>query len=137
MGVRNNKIGAIPGLIGSVVLLMAGLYWISMGRMMYSGYPGFSIFIPYIIALITIGLSAFGITGCVLVFRDFQWGYIFLLIAGIVGIIGSFIPIYAYDQGYGYIQYFYLVNTAMYGDLALMVVGALLGFALAEKKERF
>lgn len=104
---------------------------------MYAGYPGLPIFVPYITAVTTIALSACGITGSVLVFRDLHWGYIFLLSAGILGIIGTFIPIYVYDSGYGSLYYYYLVSTAIYIDLATMVVGAILGFALAEKKERF
>lgn len=137
MAVRSSKIGAIIGLIGSVILLVVGLFWISNSRNILGGYPGLPFIVPYISALITIVLSACGITGSVLVFRDLHWGYIFLLSAGIFGIIGSFIPLYVYDTGYGYQYYMYLVATGLYIDLALMVVGAILGFALAEKKERF
>lgn len=137
MAVRSSKIGAILGLIGSVILMVVGLFWISMARNMLGGYPGLPFFIPYLSAIITILLSACGITGSVLVFRDLHWGYIFLISAGILGIIGSFIPLYVYDSGYGYLYYFFAVTTGLYIDLALMVVGAILGFALAEKKERF
>ena len=135
MAVHNRKIGAILGLIGSVILMIVGLYWISMSRNYINAYPGFPFFIPYITALVTIVLSAFGIMGSVLVLRDLFWGYIFLITAGLLGIIGSFIPIYVYDTGWGYIIYFYLVSTAMYADLALMVVGAILGFGLVEKRD--
>ena len=136
MAVQNKKIGAIIGLIGSVILLIVGLYMISMARLLYYPIPGFPAFLPYIIGGVTIVFSACGLTGAVLVFRDNPIGYIFLLVAGIVGIIGTFIPIYTYDTGYGIIITFYLSSTLLYADLVLMVVGGILGFALAEKKER-
>lgn len=135
MAFDNRKIGAIVGLVGSVILMVVGFYGVTIGRMIYSSYPDYPIFILYITSLVTIGLSAFGVAGSVLVFRDQFWGYIFLIAAGIVGIIGSFIPIYTYDVGYGYFIYTYLNNTALYADLALMIVGAILGFGLKEKRE--
>lgn len=136
MAIKNSKIGAILGLIGSTILLIVGLYTISFARLAYFPIPNYPAFLPYITAMVTIALSACGIVGTILVFRDFPMGYIFLLIAGIVGVISSFIPIYSYDLGYGYIYYTYLSSSMLYADLVLMVVGGILGFALAEKKER-
>ena len=135
MAVQSAKIGAILGMIGSVILLIVGLYTISMARLGYFP-PDYPVFITYITAGLTIAISAFGIFGTVLVFRDNRIGYTYLLLAGIVGVIGTFVPIYSYDHGYGYIQFFYLISTFLYADLVLMVVGGILGFALAEKKER-
>jgi hypothetical protein len=135
MAFDNRKIGAIVGLVGSVILMVVGFYGVSIGRMIYSSYPDYPIFMIYITSLVTLVLSAFGVAGSVLVFRDHFWGYIFLIAAGIVGIIGSFIPIYSYYVGYGYFIYNYLNNTALYTDLALMVVGGILGFGLKEKRE--
>ena len=134
MALDNRKIGAILGLIGSVILMVVGLYWISMGRMFFSMYPGYNIFAIYTTSLITLGLSAIGVAGAVVVLRDLFWGYFLLLAAGIIGIVGSFIPIYTYDTGYGSMIYSYLNNTGMYADLALMIVGAVLGFGLKEKR---
>jgi len=134
MAVQNTKIGAILGLVGSVILLIVGLSAISMSRLMYNPVD-FPIFIPYITAIVTSAISALGIYGAVLVIRDDFSGYTFLLLAGIIGIVGTFIPIYSYDVGYGYIQLFYLSSSFSFIDLVLMVVGGILGFALAEKKE--
>ena len=134
MAVQNTKIGAILGLIGSIILLITGLVGITLARN-YSYIPGFPTFLSYITAGVTLAFSAFGIFGTVLVFRDNPSGYTYLLIAGIAGIIGSFIPIYTYDTGYGFIL-FYLNSTFIYADLVLMLVGGILGFALAEPKER-
>jgi len=130
------KIGAILGLNGAVIFLIVGLYSISMARFFYTP-PGYPIIIYYITGIATIALSACGIVGAVLAFRNINIaGYIILLIAGIAGIICTFIPIYVYDHGYGYIEFFYLCSTALYADLVLMLVGGILGFALVEKKER-
>ena len=128
------KIGAILGLNGAGILLIVGLFGISMARMVYSPY--IPPLIPYITGCVTIAFSACGIIGSVLVFRDNSVGYIYLLIAAIAGMICTFIPIYAYDHGYGYIETFYLCSTALYADLVLMLMGGILGFALPEKKER-
>lgn len=136
MVVQNTKIGAVAGLIGSVILLIVGLSTISMTRLSYYPDPNYPTILPYIVGAVTSAVSALGIFGTVLVFRDDHTGYTWLLLAGIIGIIGTFIPIYSYDMGYGYIFTTFLVNTALYSDLVLMTVGGILGFALAEKKER-
>ncbi|NVM19962.1 MAG: hypothetical protein HWN80_19840 [Candidatus Lokiarchaeota archaeon] len=136
MGLQSSKIGAILGMIGSTIFLIVGLFGLTMARRMYHPDPNFPIILPYITVLLTIALSACGFVGSILVFRDFPMGYIILFVAGIVGIVGTFVTTSAYDDGYGYVYYTYLVNTAMYIDLVPMVVGAVLGFALAEKKER-
>ena len=136
MAVQNTKIGAIVGLIGSVILLIVGLTQISFASIAYYD-PSFPVFIRYITAIVTAAISALGIYGAVLVIRDDPSGYTLLLIAGIIGVVGTFIPIYAYDYGgYGYIQNFYLAASFGFVDVVLMIVGGILGFALAEKKER-
>ena len=130
------KVGAILGLIGSTIFLIVGLYSISMSRL-FSTPPGFPVIIYTIIGIANISLGSLGIVGVVLAFRDINIaGYILLLVAGAAGIIGTFIPIYVYDHGWGYIEYFYLCSTALYSDLVLMLVGGILGFALGEKRER-
>ncbi len=136
MGLQSSKIGAILGMIGSTIFLIVGLFGLTLARIGYNPDPNFPIIISYITALLTIALSACGFVGSILVFRDLPMGYIILLVAGIVGIVGTLVPVHVYDMGYGYVYYTYLINTAMYIDLVLMVVGAVLGFALAEKKER-
>ena len=132
------KIGAILGFIGSVILLIVGLSGISMARM-YGYETDYPVFIHYITAIVTVAFSAVGMFGAVIVIRGDFKGYTYLLIAGITGIIGTFIPIYVYNQGASYgevwLVTFYLSNSALYVDLVLMLVGGILGFALAEKKE--
>ena len=135
MAVQNKKIGAILGMIGSTILMVTGLFSISMGR---SGYmPSYPLILPYITGGVTVVLSVCGMAGSVLVFRDSTLaGYIMLLTAAALGIFGTFFPIYAYDEGWGYIRYFYLCNTALYSDLVVMLIGGILGFALGDKRER-
>jgi len=135
MATKTTKKGAIIGLLGSSILLMMGLVSISLASLYYSN-PDYPAFLPYIIGGVTIALSAFGLFGSILVFRDINIGYVILLVAGIAGIIGTYTPIYIYVTEWGYIRTFYLSNSFLYVDLALMVVGGILGFALAEKKER-
>ncbi len=135
MAVQKQKIGAILGMIGSTIFLITGLFTISMGRRSYM--PSYPILVYYITGSATLTLSVCGMAGSVLVFRDSSLaGYIILLSAAAIGIFGTFFPIYAYDLGWGYIQYFYLCSTALYSDLVLMLVGGILGFALGEKRER-
>jgi len=135
MAVQTKKIGAILGMLGSTIFLITGLFSISRFRPYYD--PSFPLFLPYITGGATIALSVWGIVGSVFVFRDTPTaGYIILLTAATLGIFGTFFPIFAYDEGWGYIQIFYLCNTAIYSDLVLMLVGGLLGFALVDNRER-
>ena len=136
MAVQNKKIGAILGMIGSTIFLIVGLFGLTFARIGYNPDPNFPFILPYFTAMLTIALSALGMVGSVMVLRDASWGYILLLVAGIVGIAGTLIPVHTYDDGYGWVYYTYLINTAMYIDLVAMVVGSVLGFALADKKER-
>ena len=129
------KLGAIFGFIGSTILLIVGLGSFTMNRYMIAS-GNVPIFIPYITSIVTSAISAFGMYGAVMVFRDNFTGYTFLLLAGIIGIIGTFIPIYAYVEEWGYTNTFYLSGSGAFIDLVFMVVGGILGFALAEKKER-
>jgi len=133
------KVGAILGIIGSTVFLIAGLFTIAQSRLYY--YPLDPMAVPmgifYITGIANIAIGSVGIVGVVLAFRDINIaGYILLLVAGAVGIVGTFIPIYIQDDGYGWIRFIYLCTTALYGDLVLMLVGGILGFALAPKKGR-
>ena len=134
MVVHNRKIGAILGLIGSTILMIVGLFTLSITRIYISS--SIPIFVYIIAGLVTAALAACGILGSVLAIRDnFTTGYTLLLLAAIIGIFGTFFPIYAYDDGWGYAQWFFLANTAIYADLVPMLIGAILGFALVEKRD--
>ena len=134
MAEMSTRIGALLGLIGGTLLLINGLVGMTMARM--SGYidPDYPSFLFYITSGTTIAWSCIALYGTVKIYRDEKMGKKYLLIAGIVGIIATFIPIYFYDSGYG-IQTFYLSSTFLYVDLVLIIVGGVLSYALAEKKE--
>jgi hypothetical protein len=134
MVIETTKIGAILGLSGSIILLIVGLAGISLSRSLSQPDPNYPAFLPYTIGGVTIAISAFGLFGTILIFRDNNFGFTILLIAGIVGIVCTFIPIYNYVSEYGYTHTYYLSNSLLYIDLVFMVVGGTLGFALVEKK---
>lgn len=117
------KVGAILGIIGSILFLIVGLYTILISRLLYTG-------------ITNIILGSLGILGVVLAFRDIKIaGYILLLLAGVAGFIGSFIPLYVWDD-HGYLRFYYLCGTALNVDLILMIIGGIFGIALVDKKER-
>jgi hypothetical protein len=134
MAVKNSKIGAILSSIGSTITLIIGLATVSMARTSYFPDPSIPPFLPYISGFATIFVSVTSLTGSVLAFRGFRWGYIFVLVAGFGGLVGTFLPIYVYDTGYG-LYMIYLVISYIYADLVLMIVGGILGFALVDKRE--
>ena len=129
------KLGAVFGFIGATILLIVGLSVMTMSRYMVE-QGDVPIFVPYITAIVTSAISAFGLYGAVLVFRDNYTGYTILLLAGIIGIIGTFIPVYTYTDQWDWSHSFYLSGSGAFIDVVFMVVGGILGFALAEKKER-
>ena len=117
------KVGAILGIIGSILFLIVGLYTILISRLLYTG-------------ITNIILGSLGVLGVVLAFRDIKIaGYILLLLAGVAGFIGSFIPLYVWDD-HGYLRFYYLCGTALNVDLILMIIGGIFGIALGDKKER-
>ncbi|NHJ25206.1 MAG: hypothetical protein EAX89_11555 [Candidatus Lokiarchaeota archaeon] len=132
---KNFRVGAILGLIGSVILLIVGLAGIALLRAVYMGGSSYPYFLNYISSGTTIAWSAIGLYGVVKMYKEDDIGKKILLIAAVGGILATFIPIYFYDAGYGYIQTFYLSGTFVYIDLVLMLVGAILSFALAGKRE--
>jgi hypothetical protein len=134
MAVKNSKIGAILSSIGSTITMIIGLVTISMARTAYLPDPSIPAFVPYIPGFVTLFVSVTSLTGSVLAFRGFRWGYIFVLAAGFGGLVCTFLPIYVYDTGYG-LYMIYLATSYLYADLILMIVGGILGFALVDKRE--
>lgn len=134
MAVHKRKIGSILGMIGSTILMVVGFFTLSITRMYISS--SIPIFVYIIAGVITAALAICGVLGSALAMRDnFTTGYTLLISAAVIGIFGTFIPIYAYDHGYGYVQMFFLINTAIYVDFVPMLIGGILGFALVEKRE--
>ncbi|MHA2035566.1 MAG: hypothetical protein ACW972_03160 [Promethearchaeota archaeon] len=129
--IDRRKVIAGVGLLGGLILLLYGL----MSTRLYYSIPDESTVFRYIHGIVTIVWAFMAISSSVLLLRGNKVGYIILLLAGIGGLVGSFIPIFAYDPyGYGYIQVIYLNGTA-YIDIVLMLLGGIYGVALTEKKE--
>ena len=61
---------------------------------------------------------------------------LYLLVAGIMGILGSLFPISISIAGGILLHIFYLIDTFLYVDLVFMLMGGILGLALAQKKVR-
>jgi len=126
------KVVAGVGLLGGVILLIYGL---SMTRFYYNIDE--SMVFRYIHAIVTIVWASLALISSVKLLKGNEMGYTILFLAGLAGIVGSFIPIFAYDPyGYGYIEIIYLNGTAGYFDLVIMLIGGIYGLALTEKKER-
>ncbi|HDZ16713.1 hypothetical protein LCGC14_1066180 [marine sediment metagenome] len=129
--IDRRKVIAGMGLLGGAILLLYGLM---ISRLYYYGTDESTVF-RYINAIVTILWASMAIFSSVILLRGNKVGYTILLIAAIGGLIGNFIPIFSYDQGYGYIEIIYLNGTA-YIDLVLMLIGGIYGVALPDKKER-
>jgi hypothetical protein len=129
-----SKVGGILGLVGSVLMLSNGFSTMSFS--LYGYPPGPFEFLKYIVGGVTMVIGVFGMSGSVLALGDCTYGYIFLLVAGGLGVIGTFIPIRIIDFGSGYLSITYLSTTLIYIDPILMIVGGILGLALADKTER-
>ena len=129
--IDRQKVIAGLGLLGGSILLLYGLM---ISRLYISVNDESTVFI-YINAIVTILWAIMALTSSVILLRGNKVGYIILLIAAIGGLVGNFIPIFSFDQGYGYIEIIYLNGTA-YIDVVLMLIGGIYGVALPEKKGR-
>ncbi len=129
--IDRQKVIAGLGLLGGAILLLYGLM---ISRLYISGNDESTVF-RYINAIVTILWAIMALTSSVILLRGNKVGYIILLLAAIGGLVGNFIPIFSFDQGYGYIEIIYLNGTA-YIDVVLMLIGGIYGVALPEKKGR-
>jgi hypothetical protein len=128
--IDRRKVIAGVGLLGGLILLLYGL----MSTRIYYSVPDESTVFRYIHGIVTIVWALMAVFSSVILLRGNKVGYILLLIAGIGGLVGSYIPIFSYDPyGYGYIQVIYLNGTAFI-DIVLMLIGGIYGVALTEKK---
>ncbi|MFW9894632.1 MAG: hypothetical protein ACFFD7_02395 [Candidatus Thorarchaeota archaeon] len=127
------KVGSFISLLGGILLLRWGLEYSLFIR-------NFTIDITttfrYIHLVVTLIWSSLAIVGSVIVLRGDNKGYKFCTISGIGAIVGTFVPIFFYDTGFGYIQFFYLSGTGNFTDIVLILLGAILGYALEEKEIR-
>jgi hypothetical protein len=123
------KVIAGVGLLSGMLLLITGL----SSRMYFYSYDESSVY-RTISSIVAIGWAMLCLISAFLLLREKAIGYIILLIAGIGGIVGTFIPIFAFDPGYG-IQIVYLSTSMTYYEYVLPLIGGLYGVAIGTKPE--
>jgi len=121
------KVIAVLGLLGGMLLLAAGLASLRALALMGYPYPAEILGLMYTSAIVTIVWASLALSSPVILLRGYKMGYIILLVAGIGGMVGTFIPLSE--------DYPIFLNTSpfMYIDLVLMVIGGIYGVALPEK----
>lgn len=133
MELNISKVGAFICLLGGILLLRWGLEY-SMFIKFYT--IDITTIFRYIHLIVTLLWSCLAILGSEMVLRGNNKGYKFCMISGICGIAGTFIPIFFYDIGFGGIQFLSLSGTGNFTDLVLILLGAILGYALREEEVR-
>ena len=133
MELNISKVGSFISLLGGILLLRWGLeYSLFIKNFVIDITTPFM----YIHLIVTLFWSSLAIVGSVMVLRSNNIGYKFCMISGIGGIVGTFIPIFFYDTGFGFIQLFYLSGTGNFTDIVLILLGAILIYALREEEVR-
>lgn len=126
--IKNLKPEAFIGLLGGILLLRWALLATPLN------YFDITTIFRIISSIVSALWSFLAIIGSVRILKGNDKGYILLLISGIGGTIGTFIPILFYDGGYGTILIYYLSGTSNYTDLILIILGGILGFAFNEER---
>jgi len=134
MELQDTKLGAFLGLVGSMILLMVGLTRMADARFLIPVDTSYPVMLPYMQAGSTIVFSIIGIFGTVLAFRNNVFGYPCLLVAGIIGIVGTFIPIFISIAGGIITEIGFLNHNLLYVDVVFILMGGILGLALPQKK---
>jgi len=133
MELNISKVGSFISLLGGILLLRWGLeYSVFIKNFVIDITTSFR----YIHLIVTLFWSSLAIVGSVMVLRSNNIGYKFCMISGIGGIAGTFIPIFIYDTGFGFNQLFYLSGTGNFTDIVLILLGAILIYALREEEVR-
>ncbi|MFW9828242.1 MAG: hypothetical protein ACFFEY_11645 [Candidatus Thorarchaeota archaeon] len=114
-------VGPILGLIGSVLLIIAGIIGFTNPLIQFAMVLFPLLALSFIMPLILGGL---GLLGSLLGLFGKKFGNIITLIIGIVAVIGMFIPLYFP---------FPLVLSLFWVDPFLILVGGILGLALKPK----
>lgn len=133
MELNVSKVGSFISLLGGILLLRWGLEY----SLFIKNYTvDITTIFKYIHLIVTLFWGSLAIVGSVMVLRGNNKGYRFCMISGIGGISGTFIPIFLYDTSFGIIQFIYLSGTGNFTDIILILLGAILGYALKEQEVR-
>ena len=133
MELKLTMLSPFLSLIGGAVLLVVGLVGSQAFQGYYYGIPPIANIFAYINGGVSAVWAGLAIYGAVLAFRENENGKKFMLIAAIGGIIGTFIPIYIWDVN-GWTQMIKLNGSAMFIDVVLILIGAILGYSLTERE---
>jgi len=120
MGAKGKELaGPIVGIIGSTLLIVAALF----------GLITIGLDILFVIRIMTtLILGILGLIGAILGFAGKRVpGAVLMLLAGIVAVVGTFIPI----GFYGFLP-ITLVYTFFFVDPFLVLIGGILGLALKD-----
>ena len=141
---RFTKLGPILGILGSVLLLIAGFRGFALQSELEKTLTGLGLtwaaigFNPWILmtrTLLTLLLGVMGVLGTILVFNNKKSGAYLLLIAGCIAVLGMFIPI-------GSINYLLtsipvsLSYSLWFVEPFLMLIGGILTLALKAYRVR-
>jgi hypothetical protein len=128
-----NRLSPFLALLGGTILLITGL--VGSQTIYYDTSPWDIVYIfRYINAGVTAIWAGLAIYGAVLAIRGKEQGRQYMLLAGIGGIIGTFIPIYAWEIWEGYTRTIKLNSSAMFIDVVLILIGGILGYALMQRE---
>ncbi|UCC20911.1 MAG: hypothetical protein JSV62_06425 [Promethearchaeota archaeon] len=113
-------IGPIVAIVGSVMLLSGGI----LGLFIPEIQIAMALFpILYLTFVLPIILGIVGIAGAVLVIVNRKLGNIIAIIAGLIAIIGMFVPI---------LVVYPLVMSLFYIDPFLILIGGIIGIVISE-----
>ncbi|MFW9877730.1 MAG: hypothetical protein ACFFG0_31975 [Candidatus Thorarchaeota archaeon] len=113
-------IGPIVAIVGSVMLLSGGILglYIPEIQVILAFFP--ELYLTFVLPII---LGIVGIAGAILVIVDRKFGNIIVILAGLIAIIGMFIPI---------LVVYPLVMSLFYIDPFLILIGGIIGIVIRE-----
>jgi hypothetical protein len=131
------KSGYILGLIGGTIMLVFGLedIQLNMSIIILGGLTSpIPLYARVLNLVVPIVWGVLGITGAVIGLRGTQMGDYLMLIAGIGGLAGTFIPIAMYEMVPSYMVPVFLNGSFIYIDVILMILGGILSIALRTRE---
>ena len=127
-------IGPIIGVCGGILFVLTGfIVWFSPGLFFGSSFiyatEPLNLWM-YLSIIFTFLWGILVILGAIFVFFNIKLGGILMIIFGILGLVGSFIPIDYWMMAPGYYLLVTLNKTFFYIDVILSVIGGILSLVL-------
>ena len=143
MIVKNKLIiGPILALIGGIIMLFTS-YLVFRGivsvveNLAIGGLTwedvGFNPILMYVRLILTIFWGILGIIGAIIAFIGKKLGSFLVLIGGILGSIGYFVPLGTISMGIGTPSPVFLSGSFFLVDTVIMIIGGLLGIIFVKK----